>query len=217
MTRLNLVHRADVPQDAAGLLPAVVMLHGKDGNETVMAIFDRTLPAGIAVISPRAPFKSGGNGYTWLTDDEDLNSITEGLAALATFVAKLPEVYPVDPDQVALIGFSQGAALSYALALSQPGRVNALAGLAGFLPNAARRWVGPGRLAGLPVYVAHGRRDETVPVAWARQACEALRDAGANVRYHEYEAGHKMSVQGMADLKAWLHTHVPGVQAGQAK
>jgi phospholipase/carboxylesterase len=56
----------------------------------------------------------------------------------------------------------------------------------------------------LPVFIAHGTQDETVPVAAARQAREVYTRLGAQVTYGEYPTGHKLTTQAMADLKQWL-------------
>ena len=204
MKELNLVHRASVPEGANGqALPAVVTVHGHKGNENVMAIFERTLPAGVLVVSPRAPLPVEEDSYTWFDADDPL-SLDAALAALDEFVASLPEAYPVDPERVLLMGFSQGAAMCFSLLLSAPERAMAVAGLAGFLPAEAQRWATPGRLAGKPVLAFHGARDETVPVELARHAVESLRRAGAQVLFREYPTGHKMTAQAMTDIKTWL-------------
>jgi phospholipase/carboxylesterase len=91
-----------------------------------------------------------------------------------------------------------------ALTLSAPELVRGAALLAGFLPEPALAWAVPGRLAGRRVFIAHGQKDETVPVAAARHARAALTEAGAAVTYGEYPLGHKLSAQGMRDLKTWL-------------
>ena len=53
--------------------------------------------------------------------------------------------------------------------------------------------------------MAHGTADETLTVAQARVAREALAGAGAEVDYHEYEGvGHKLNAQGVRDLTGWL-------------
>jgi phospholipase/carboxylesterase len=107
------------------------------------------------------------------------------------------------------MGFSQGAAMSNALLLSDPPLVAAVASLAGFLPEAARRWLQPGRLAGKSVFIAHGTADTTVPAARALAARDALQTAGADVDYHDYPAAHKLNAQGMRDLKDWLARQLP--------
>ena len=92
-----------------------------------------------------------------------------------------------------LLGFSQGAALACAYALLNPGRVATLAGLAGFLPEAAAELAADGGLAGLPVFLAHGTQDAMVPVALARKSAAILEQAGARVTYCEDDVGHKLS------------------------
>jgi phospholipase/carboxylesterase len=201
---LNLEHRAHMPQGAAGQRwPAVVMVHGWLGNENVMSVFERTLPEGVGIISPRAPFEIAADSYGWFKLDQP-DTFAPGLAALEALVRGLPEAYPLDPARLLLMGFSQGAAMCFSLLLKEPALVPAVAGLAGFLPREAQPWAAPGRLAGRRVLVAHGTEDDTVPVARSREAAEALRAAGAAVDYREYAVGHKLNAQGMKDLKAWL-------------
>lgn len=212
---LNLAHRARLPdgggvnpagRQAAGQpYPAVVMVHGWQGNETVMDIFERTLPAGVAIISPRAPVLVALNSFGWFRLEDGEADFLAGLEALSSFIRALPQAYPVDPARVLLMGFSQGASISYAMFLKEPALTFAVAGLAGFLPPPARQWLAPGRLAGKQVFMSHGAADETVPVELARSARVDLSRAGAAVEYHEYEAvGHKLNAQGMRDLSHWL-------------
>ena len=66
MSPLKLVHRAQLPPLAPGqLAPAVVMVHGWQGDEKVMSVFERTLPPAVAIISPRAPLDMHNAGFGW--------------------------------------------------------------------------------------------------------------------------------------------------------
>jgi phospholipase/carboxylesterase len=209
---LNLVHRARVPEVSGGLrLPAVIMVHGWQGNENVMDIFERAVPQGTIIVSPRAPVDVAADSYGWFRPEDGEPSFLAGLEALRSYVRQLPEAYPVDPERILLMGFSQGASMSYALLSKEPELMMGVAGLAGFVPEPARQWLTPGRLAGKQVFIAHGVADETVPVEQARAARDDLSRAGANVAYHEYEAvGHKLNAQGMRDLTQWLAARVGG-------
>lgn len=201
---LDLIHRTRLPRTAAGeRVPVVVSVHGWLGNENVMSIFDRAVPARFAIIGPRGPDEVGPDNHAWMRRLDDLEGFRQGLAALRRFVMALPAAYPVDPDRLYLMGFSQGAAMSLALLLSDPRLVAGAVALAGFIPEAARDWAAPGKLAGKPVLILHGVEDETVPVAQAREARNVLEAAGADVTYREYEVGHKLNAQGISDLKAW--------------
>ena len=203
---LNLVHRARLPEVTRGRRwPAVVMVHGWQGTETVMGIFERTVPPGTILISPRAPLEVAPRSYGWYREEDGQAGFEAGVAALQTFVRELPEAYPIETAWVVVMGFSQGAAMSYSLLLQAPELMLGVAGLAGFLPDPARKWLAPGRLAGKHVFVAHGDDDETVALPFARAARNDLARAGAEVDYHEYEGvGHKLNAQGMRDLSQWL-------------
>ncbi len=199
---LNLVYRSRL-SDAHSMPPAVVMVHGWLGNETVMWAFEHTLPAEAAAFSPRGPVAAEG-GYGWWQGREDPDGLREGLAALREFITRLPEAHPVDPARITLMGFSQGAAVCGALLLSDPGLVRGAALLAGFLPTPAEAWAQPGLLSGRRVFIAHGAADDTVPVAAARRAREVFTLAGAALTYGEYPVAHKLNPQGLRDLRRWL-------------
>jgi len=209
---LNLVHRARLPEGAAGgAVPAVVMVHGWQGDEKVMGIFERTVPPGVAILTPRAPLEVAAGSYGWFIFEKGETSFQDGVEALATFVRGLPGAYPIDPRRVLLMGFSQGTGMSYGLLTDAPDLVVGVAGLAGFLPDPLWPRLTPGRLAGKRVFMAHGTEDETVPVLMARSARKALAGAGAEVEYHEYEdVGHKLNAQGVRDLTHWLAAQFGG-------
>jgi phospholipase/carboxylesterase len=202
MAELNLVYRSRLP-DAESVPPAIVMVHGWLGNENVMWAFEQALPPGVAVFSPRAPLEVEG-GYGWWPEKDDAEGLRHGLSALREFVAALPSVHAVDPTRVVLMGFSQGAAVCGALLLSDPGLLRGVALLAGYLPEAAHRWAAPGLLTGQRVFITHGLKDETVPVAEARRARETFNRAGADVTYSEYRVPHKLSPAGLRELRRWL-------------
>ena len=91
------------------------------------------------------------------------------------------------------MGFSQGAALAYSLTLTHPEKVDKLAGISGFFPELQNGALLDGALKGKKVFVAHGLRDEMVPVDKARQVVKTLKKSGAEVTYCEEDVGHKLS------------------------
>ena len=177
----------------------LLLLHGWTGDENSMWLFGRDFPAEFTLLAPRAPHVEPRGGYTWremtpgtwgLPSLDDFRPAVDGLLA---FVDSWAGSAGVDAATFDCMGFSQGAALTYALAALHPGRLGRLAALAGFLPDGAEQFLGPRSLAGKPVYVAHGTRDEMIPVERARRAAALLGEAGAQVTYCEAETGHKVS------------------------
>jgi phospholipase/carboxylesterase len=204
LDKLGLIHRVRIPE-ADGPHPTLVMLHGLQGTEDVTWIFARAAGPQCLIVTPRAPFQAQ-EGYRWsdLGPEAEGESelFGEGESRLKTFVQNLSSVYPVDPARILLLGFSQGAAMSYTLAASNPRAIIGVAGLSGFIPQHLAANLP--EFEGLPILMLHGTEDATIPIAVARRNRDQLAAAGASVSYHESAVGHKISSSGMTELKQWI-------------
>lgn len=201
-----LPHRV-LPPNNPGPHPTVVMIHGHLGNEEVMWIFRQTLPEEWLVVAPRAIVADGDGRYSWHPRQQDewpaLSEFDTAVAMLLRFIDSLPELYNANPNQIYLMGFSQGAAASFALAMREPERVKGIASLVGFMPLGVEEAIETARLADLPVFMAVGTEDERIPLEIARECGKAVRAAGAYLEYREYDTGHKLNGEGMRKLKSW--------------
>jgi len=110
----------------------------------------------------------------------------------------------LDASVFDVMGFSQGGAMSSLLAFLYPQRVRKIGILAGFVPSGLEELVSQRPLEGKPFFVAHGTKDEMVPIDRARASIELLEQAGANVTYCEDEVGHKVSVTCLRSLKKFF-------------
>ncbi len=202
----GVVHRVAEP-NAPGPHPTVVMLQGRSGNEEVMWIFRKALPVNWLLVAPRAIETDPRGGYSWYVRmDEELGSLEHfapAISAVERFTRALPRIYNADPDQLYFMGFSQGAAMSYAMAMTHPTLIKAIAGLVGFTPTGIDAQIEARVLAGMPIFNAVGLKDERIPYAESVRSAETLRAAGADLTYNEYDTGHKLNRQGMQDLQAW--------------
>lgn len=197
------------PQDNPA--PVVWMLHGLTGDEKVMEVFATRIPAHFRVLSLRAPYPSPLGGFSWLAIASDastpLQAFEEPVRQLIFgFLPAAEERFghPLQPAH--LLGFSQGAALAYTLALTHPDLVASVAALAGFLPAGAESLAGQQSLAGIPVFVTHGTKDEQVPVEHARTTVRLLREAGAQITYCEADVGHKLGADCFRALAQFYQT-----------
>ncbi len=183
----------------------LLLLHGWTGDENSMGIFVPRLPEDAFLIIPRGLHPTPLGGFSWQPDHQKKwASISDLQPAVETLMDQLDPInFPqADFDRLSLIGFSQGAALVYAFTLLYPERVISLAALAGFMPEGAGVLVRSRNpdLRGKPVFVAHGSKDEMVPVEKARQAVALLEQAGARVTYCEGGVGHKLSAECFSGL-----------------
>lgn len=204
VTQGGLVHRVRQP-DRSGPHPTVVMLHGRSGDENVMWVFARALPAPWLVVAPRAISPDPDGGYAWHPRKPNewpaLQMFDGAVESIEQFIRALPALYQADTRHLYLMGFSQGAATAYATALRYPGLVKGIAGLVGFVPVGVDTGLRP--LAGLPIFMAVGRTDPTIPLDIAEACAHTLRAAGAALDERVYDTGHKLNADGMRDLRQW--------------
>jgi phospholipase/carboxylesterase len=204
------VFRVRIP-DGDGQHPVMLLLHGWTGNENAMWVFTSRLPKDHILIAPRGIFTAPLGGYGWHEFKakawpwvDDLRPAIDSLIDLLS-----AENFPkADLEKISLVGFSQGAALSYTYALLHPDRVSAVAGLSGFLPDGVMPLIREHPLEDMPIFVTHGNQDELVPIERARKSVDLLEEAGAQVTYCEDDVGHKLSAdcfQGMQNFFASLH------------
>jgi len=206
-------HHVSSPQGAPRLL---LLIHGWTGDENSMWVFARDLPAHYWMVAPRGPHPGQPGGYSWRprqTDDIGHPSYDLFLPA-AEALMKLVDAYQASagleasPEQrrrIDVLGFSQGAVMSGVLSMLYPERIHKLGLLAGFLPSGMETLIARQPLAGKHIFVAHGTKDETVPVERARTSIELLEQAGAQVTYCEDEVGHKVSLPCLHALRKYMH------------
>jgi phospholipase/carboxylesterase len=189
----------------------LLMLHGWTGDENSMWVFARNFPADYYIIAPRAPHPAPETGYSWRAPAPrgswpTIDLMRPSAAALIDLLDTFSRAYDLDASTVDVIGFSQGAALTFTLGLLYPQRVQKMGILAGFAPDGAEQILAPGQLNGKHTFVAHGTQDQMVPIAQARRTLQLLETAGAQVTYCESEIGHKLSAACLSALEAYLHS-----------
>ena len=215
MKDLSLYHIVREPKIQLDQNPLLLLLHGYGSNEEDLFSFAAQLPDEYLIISARAPYSMPGGygGYAWYAIDFDagMNKFTDNVQAarsrdlIAKFVDEVIGAYPVDRNRVTLLGFSQGAILSYAVALTYPEKISRVVALSGYLNMDLIENVNAKDLSKLTFFISHGIADQVIPVDWARKAPEYLKIKGPEVEYHEYPAGHGVVPQNFHDLLKWLN------------
>jgi phospholipase/carboxylesterase len=186
----------------------MILIHGLQGNEDVMWIFSGSIPPTYWLLAPRGPIETG-EGFSWVKTSNQWPTLMDFAPSSASLMIGLDQLLSklgLSEAKVDVMGFSQGAAMAYALAAFYPSKINRLFALAGFLPNEDQM---PGRytaLANKAVYMAHGTRDDTVPISMAEEAAQILESVGANVSFCASDTGHKLSPSCLRGLESFLQT-----------
>jgi len=205
-----LVHR-ERPADGepAGLL---VLHHGRGADEHDLLGFGDMLDPQrrLHVVTPRAPLTlPGWPGHHWYVVPRvgypDHDTFHAAFGALADFHDELWERTGVGPEKTVLGGFSMGSVMSYSLGLAaaRPAPAGVLA-FSGFVPT-VDGWQPD--LAGreqLRAFIAHGRNDPIMDVAFARAARELLEAGGLDVSYHESDAAHHIDPTHVPAAVDWV-------------
>ena len=193
--------------------PLLLLLHGYGSNAEDLFSFANELPNEYYVISAQAPYDLQYGSYAWyaINFDADQNKFSDNEQAkssrdlIAGFIDELILNYPIDPKAVSLLGFSQGAILSYAIALSHPEKINKVIALSGYVNDEIfEENYRNNDLSKLKIFASHGVVDQVIPVTWARKTKPFLDALGINSIYKEYPIGHGISPQIFTDFKNWL-------------
>ena len=210
---MNLHYLVQEPKVKHDKNPLLLLLHGYGSNEEDLFSFASELPNDSYVISVRAPYDLQPYGHAWyaIHFDADENKFSDNVQAkqsvelIAGFIDEIVKQYPIDAKNVTLIGFSQGAILSYATALTYPDKVAKVVALSGYFNQEIMPEVIDSKaISHLKFFVSHGSVDQVIPVDWARKAKPALENLGLKVEYLEYPVGHGVAPQNFFDFKNWL-------------
>ncbi|MFM9987775.1 alpha/beta hydrolase [Flavobacterium sp.] len=210
---MTLHHLVREPKTKLEKNPLLILLHGYGSNEEDLFSFASELPDHYYVISVRAPYDLQYGSYAWYAINfdagenkfSDLNQARSSRDLIANFIDELTANYPIDTSNITLIGFSQGAILSYAVALSYPEKVQRVVAMSGYFnTEIAKEGFDKNDFSNLKLFASHGTVDQVVPVDWARKAKPLLDRLGIKNVYKEYPIGHGISPQNFYDFKNWL-------------
>lgn len=211
-----LQYTATPPKAASeGKQPVLIVLHGYGADEFDLLPLAERLPGNHRIISIQAPLTLPWGGYAWyhLTqtatghirgDDFSRQKSEEILTKELAFIIRKENG---DPNNVTLMGFSQGAAMIYALLsrhdLASLGiHVQQALCLSGYVPKDCSF---DGKdLKGLKVFMSHGEMDELIDPAALGEAEKILTKAGADVAAKSYKIGHGISEATLGDIIEWI-------------
>ncbi|MBL8549696.1 MAG: dienelactone hydrolase family protein [Hyphomonadaceae bacterium] len=203
---------------AAGGKPnmLVALLHGYGSNGadliSLAPYWAKALPHA-AFVSPNAPEPVPGapGGYQWwdLMARGDPLAMEQGAkqaaGALERYFTRELERLQLEPNRLALVGFSQGTMMSLYVG---PRRIVPPAGIVGF----SGMLIGGERLkeeakAKPPILLVHGDRDDRIPLGAMFQAADGLCEAGLSAQWHvSYGVPHSIGPDGLELAGAFLKT-----------
>lgn len=211
MSMSNLHYIVREPKIKTEQTPLLILLHGYGSNEQDLFSFAEELPEEFLIVSAQAPLSMGFGGFAWYSinfDDingkfSDIKEAKESIHKIAIFIDEIQAKYQTNPDKTFLLGFSQGAILSYSLSFFHPNKVQYLIALSGYINKELLPTEMPSNIK-TEYYCSHGTVDQVLPVAWARESKPFLDNLGLKNEYSEYNVGHGVAPQNFFSFKNWL-------------
>lgn len=211
---LSLVHNVLPARSPDEKPPLLLMLHGYGSHENDLFSFADMLNEKATVVSLRAPLSLPWGGFAWYEINfEELGrgkmsnvpQARESIELIRKVIGEIHQAYGTDPGRVWLLGFSQGAILSYGLSLNYPKEFSKVIALSGYvMKDLIPEKYKPEEMQHLDYFQSHGTQDDIIPVEWARQAPKVLEQLKLRHQYREYPIGHGVSPACFEDLKLWM-------------
>jgi phospholipase/carboxylesterase len=194
--------------DPEGVL---VLLHGRGTDEhDLFPLLDLLDPDGRLVgVTPRGPLALPPGGAHWYVIREvghpDPETFLSTYRALGEWLDASPAELGAEGGRLVLGGFSQGAVMSYALALGagRP-RPDALIALSGFIPTVEGFSLDLSDPTRPRIAIGHGTFDPVISVEFSRAARALLTEAGFDVLYRESPMAHSVDPQFLTELASWI-------------
>jgi phospholipase/carboxylesterase len=214
---MELMHTAHVPA-GAGPFPTILALHGFGASAHdllgIAPLVQQAIPGdGVLFLCPQGPIEiepaPGQRAYAWFPlvgeGEIDPMSLIAARGVLEAFVEDAIEAYPIDPERLVIMGFSQGGVMAYDLALGRPERFKALIALSSWLPDLIVEGLQPNEAReALATLLVHGTEDPMIAIDNGRDSLEKLKALGIAAAWGEYEMGHEINQNALRDLLDWL-------------
>jgi len=213
MTNYNLEAISISPFSKNKPQQVIVLCHGYGGDgkdiSTLAINWQRFLPEAI-FLCPNAPEICAVNpqGYQWfdLSSDKEELILEKSLIVeekLNTFIDQILNNFQLEPNNLALVGFSQGCMMSIQIALKKKKQISCLIGYSGKVIN--QKHLSDNIHSKPKIFLMHGANDTLVPPTHLLEAKEYLKKCGLKIKTKIFKnCEHNISVEGTSLGLAFL-------------
>jgi phospholipase/carboxylesterase len=197
----------------------VIWLHGlgADGHDFEPIVPELRLAKPVRFVFPHAPIRpvtinQGMRMRAWYDifqfggGPEDDAGVRESQKMVDEMVSSESQ-RGIKPSKIILAGFSQGGAIVLQTALRHPERLAGVMALSTYLPLSATLEKERNKANhDVPIFMAHGKFDDIIPIDKAKRSREVLEKLGYRVTWKEYPMPHSVCPEEIADISRFLAT-----------
>ncbi|WP_185882450.1 alpha/beta hydrolase [Blattabacterium cuenoti] len=204
--------------------PLFLIIHGYGSNENdILNSIIQQLPNYFFIVSIQGIYTIGHNQYSWYNINFHKNLTThkiqiknysllqasQAINKINIFIDEAINEYKLNNNQVWICGFSQGAIISYAIALKNPYKVKRVMALSGYFDETIysfKKQNNQKLYSKLSMFISHGKYDDIIPIKWVKKGLYILQKEYLinSFSYKEYESGHWISQSNHNDLIYWI-------------
>ncbi len=200
------------PNQTKNDLNIIFLLHGYGSNEEDLFSLKDFIPPNYIVISLRGPISIGFSSYAWysINFENGIDKWFDKDEAIKSknIIIKDILLHMEDLDlmnkRVSLLGFSQGAILSWSLGIEYPHLIKKILPLSGFYNSEITNYNLNSNFK-LECFSSHGIHDSVIPISWSRKGIECIKNNNIGITFKEYESGHEINNENLKDLIDWLY------------
>ncbi len=195
----------------------IILCHGYGGDGkdiSLLAInWQRFMPEAI-FLCPDAPEVCAVNpqGYQWFdltleTEDAILEKSLKAEEVLNVFLDQVYDNLQLEPNNSALVGFSQGCMISIQVGLKKKKQINSLVGYSGKIIN--QKHLSDNINSKPKIFLMHGQDDTIVPPTHLLEAKEYLNGLGLKIKTKLFKnCEHKIPIEGSSLGLAFLRKNL---------
>lgn len=187
--------------------PALFVTHGMGSDEQNMLPLVDGLEEQFYVFSLRGPLPQPP-GFAFFTiqgfGKPNREAFDHVITRLSDFIDYATDKYPIDPNKIYLLGFSQGAIVSMTLGLVLGERIRGIVALSGYIPIFVKEEYPLKPVEKLSLFVSHGKSDNILPYEWGEESYSFFKELGAQVTFQDYLASHTVSLENLHDFRKWI-------------
>lgn len=196
------------PKKTAKKMPAIFFFHGYTQDENKMAYLLKDFKESHHIFSLRGPYPLD-KGYGMFHLERRGVPVRETFDACVAyaqaFVHQALATYDIDPGDITLAGFSQGAVIAMTLALTMGQTIRRVVALSGYLPPfVIEEDYGKVPVDHLEIFISHGVKDAVVPFARGELVRDFFLASGARVTFMAYAGNHVVSPDNRRDLVTFI-------------
>jgi phospholipase/carboxylesterase len=211
MTKVTATYQYDIQlpshMDPSKKYPTIFTLHGKGSNEKNMHGLVAPVSDDFIIVGIRGNLTLGA-GFQYYELKSLGNPIREmfdqAVQQLEAFIRYATERYPIDEKKRYLLGFSQGAILSMALALTMGEQLKGIVALNGYVPDFVKTEYALKSIKDVSMFISHGEFDSVFPIRIGHETAAYLENQTTILTFKTYPTDHGVSEDNQRDFVSWL-------------